>query len=128
MIKCPWCYTCFTPKRKGHLYCNAKCQGRDARDKEYFGGHKRSSVGYDEQICWVCGRTKVKRMPTHHVMGRKEADEPLVELCPGCHELVELLAKRRLLSDEKMVAALITLARFKAGLPDARTIIRYEYT
>lgn len=67
-------------------------------------------------------------MQNHHVVTKAEADEPRVWLCRGCHFLVGRLAMfLTLLNDQHKLADLITLARFQARLPDARTIVKYEY-
>ncbi len=65
-------------------------------------------------------------MHVHHVLGKLHA--LFVALCPGCHSLVTDLGRRVMLGDAHKVADLITLARFAAHLPDAKTIVRYKYS
>ena len=75
--------------------------------------------------CWVCGPVKGRVRHPHHVMLKKVDEELTVDLCPGCHWLVGLLARRKFLNEEKRVADLITLARFQAALIDAATVVKY---
>jgi len=81
--------------------------------------------------CWICGK-HTRSWQNHHITKQRLVDKPddlpQLKLCAGCHYIVYLLAKRVFLSDAKKVADLITLARFDAGLPDARTIVQYELT
>lgn len=78
--------------------------------------------------CWVCdGRRKSYRQQ-HHVVGEEQDKDLSVQVCRGCHYLITLLARRKFLADPHKVANLITLARLRAGLPDARTIVQYEET
>ena len=74
----------------------------------------------------MCGKKHLKKMHIHHVFGRADSSKPLVALCPGCHELVSSLAIRVFLRYPHKVADLITLARFAAKLPDAKTIVKYK--
>lgn len=85
-------------------------------------------MGFDLGFCWVCQKVKLKgrKKQAHHVVGKEEDPELQVILCPGCHQLVELLAHRKFLCNEYILEDLITLARFKAKLPDAKTIVKYE--
>lgn len=86
------------------------------------------AVGFDEGKCWVCQKVNLKKgkKQCHHVLGKKWDIELQTVLCPGCHQLVEWLSHRTFLPDPHKVADLITLARFKAQLPDMRTIVKYE--
>lgn len=88
------------------------------------------AIGFDEGKCWICQKIKLKgrKKHAHHIVGSQTDAELQAVLCPGCHELVELLAHRIFLSDPHKVADLITLARFKAQLPDMRTIVKFEET
>lgn len=78
--------------------------------------------------CWICNKLIRKYAQKHHVLLRINDQDLTVTLCRGCHYLVGLLAQRIFLNDAHKVADLLTLARFQAGLPDARTVVNYEYT
>ena len=123
---CTECGTLFKPKRRGSLYCTQLCGIRGRLNQRYFGGKRQAAVGFYDKVCWVCGKTKLRKPHVHHVVGRADSQEPLVVLCYSCHALVGRLGQRNFLEDPHMVADLITLARFVKGLPDARTIVKYE--
>lgn len=76
--------------------------------------------------CWVCIKPPVKYAVSHHVMGAAVDPDLTVDLCRGCHMLEKYLSQRKFLDNPAAVGRLITLARFHAGLPDARTFIYYE--
>lgn len=78
------------------------------------------------KYCWVCARKLQKYAQEHHVVGRGDDMGLTVWLCRGCHYLVRQLSQRKLLAQPHKLADLITLARFEAGLEDARTIIIYD--
>lgn len=79
--------------------------------------------------CWVCGRRTRKYIQSHHVMGATNDPDLTVFICRGCHYLETLLARfKRLLTDARALARLITLARLHAGMPDAETHLRYKPT
>jgi hypothetical protein len=67
-------------------------------------------------------------MHEHHVFLRENDLETTLWLCAGCHYLIGLLARRKFLNNAQTLEDLITLARFQAGLEDAKTIIKFEYT
>lgn len=76
--------------------------------------------------CWLCGKKHRKYMAKHHVMGVDNDPDLTVDLCRGCHRLEKILSMYiRILTDSHKLADLITLARFHAGLPDAKTVIKY---
>lgn len=125
-INCMYCGKLFLPKRANQTCCSVKCQRTRLHDLKYFGGLRRTAIGYEERKCWICGKLDLRRMHIHHMIGRKNADLPLIVLCPGCHKLVTELGKRKFLYEEHKVADLITLARFEGTLPDARTVVIYE--
>jgi len=76
--------------------------------------------------CWVCNKAKKKYFQSHHVLGQGQPGSPEVDVCRGCHYLVTLLGRVKLLADPKKVANLLALARAGQGLPDARVIVTYE--
>jgi len=79
-----------------------------------------------KEPCWVCRKPPAKYAVSHHVMGAKVDPDLTVDLCRGCHMLEKYLAQRKFLKSLKAVGRLITLARFHAGLPDARTFVYFE--
>lgn len=97
-------------------------------DKSSFGGQQRNAIGYKERECWVCERTKLKKMHVHHIIGKQNPESPLVALCPHCHVIITYLGFRNFLEDAHKVANLITMARFVKGLPDRKTVVKYEET
>ena len=123
---CVECGKMFRPKRFGQECCTDLCRSRHRLDLRYFHGHRHSAVGFDEKTCWICGKTKLKKPHVHHVVGKDNSDEPLVVLCYGCHSLVGRLGQRNFLDDPEMIEDLLTLARFVKGLPNARTVVKFE--
>lgn len=122
---CAWCQEKEVSPRA--TYCSPACQRQAYRDRTYYGGQLRDAVGYHDRSCWACGKTGLKRVHPHHVYGHALGDAPLVCLCPGCHQIVSLLARRAgLLEHADKVAHLITLARMQALLTDASTEVLYR--
>ncbi|MFA5377490.1 MAG: hypothetical protein WC455_17195 [Dehalococcoidia bacterium] len=80
----------------------------------------------EKDPCWICEKPPVKYAVGHHVMGAQNDLDLTVDLCRGCHMLEKCLAQRKFLNNAAAVGRLITLARFHAGLPDARTFVYYE--
>ena len=109
-------------------FCSDKCRKEARLDRDNFEGKRRTAVGYEEGVCWVCGKTGLngRKKHVHHVVGRDNAPEPLVVLCTGCHALVTELGRRVFLEDVEKVEDMITLARFSKGLPNVRTIVKFE--
>jgi 5-methylcytosine-specific restriction endonuclease McrA len=126
--ECLYCGAEFKPYRPSQMYCRNKCLKDAERDTEYFDGMRRTAIGFEERKCWICQRDKLKSFHVHHAVSRADdsKDPLLVVLCPGCHTVVTLISHRTMLTDPHKVADLLTLARFAAGLPDAKTIVKYE--
>jgi hypothetical protein len=100
-IECPYCHISFVPMNARQTYCTQVC-ARDARvDKVYFGGRRRETIGLAEGECQLCFRTNVKGLSSHHVLGKGNDpdNEQLIALCPGCHDLLGLLSRRKFLND-----------------------------
>ncbi len=112
------------------MYCTAKCGQASRSDDEYFDGMGRTAIGWDEKECWVTGKKWLKKVNRHHVVGRLSdpKESLLVVLSPGIHDLVTKLSRMLFLADEQKVEDLLTLARYAAGLPDAKTTVRYKET
>lgn len=125
---CPECGKIFQSARADKVFCNRLCQTRYNTNIKYFNGLRKTAVGYTTKTCWICSKTNVRRINVHHVMGKRNAEEPLIALCSGCHTLATMLGNRDMLKDEHKVADLITVARFIKGLPDAKTVVRYQNT
>jgi ribosomal protein L24E len=126
---CAYCGKEFQPKRKGSVCCSGLCFVKYNHDIKNFGGSRRTAIGYDSGTCWICRKSGLKgrQLHVHHMLGRETAgDIMLVVLCRGCHLLAEELARRKMLKDADKIADLLTIARFRQGLPDARTVIIYE--
>jgi hypothetical protein len=52
----------------------------------------------DFPYCWVCQvkGSKRQRLHVHHLYGRRvdPNHEHLISLCPGCHEIITIIARR----------------------------------
>lgn len=78
------------------------------------------------RTCWLCGKRGRKYYAEHHVYTVEEVPDMTVWLCRGCHWLVNLLSRFKLIREAAKVADLITLARWQANLPNVRTVVRFE--
>lgn len=108
---CPYCQRSFYPMNGKQITCSRKCQ-KDARcDRQYFGGNRRNTIGLAEGICQLCGRQNAKGLSSHHVLGKENDpnNSVLIALCPGCHQMVGGLAKRKFSDTEIGWENLITL-------------------
>ncbi len=76
--------------------------------------------------CWLCDKRGRKYYVKHHVYTVGEAPDITVMLCRGCHWLVNLLSRFKLIGHAKKLADLITLARDQAGYPNTRTTVVFE--
>ena len=89
----------------------------------------KAAVTKPMEQCWVCDKRTRKYVQGHHVMGIDNDPDLKVPVCRGCHYLLTMLSRyKRLLTDAKKLGRLVTLARFYAGMPDAKTVIKYEET
>lgn len=93
---CPYCGTTFFPSNKRQVYCSRKCREYRAKDESYFGGNKRSAIGWDEQTCQVCERTGIPGLSVHHYLGKEHDPENhyLITVCRGCHQIITMLGAR----------------------------------
>lgn len=101
--ECPYCHRIFVPSNRKQQYCSRKC-GSDAReDDRYFGGKRRETIGLAEGQCQLCLRTNVKGLSSHHLVGKDNDPDNglLVALCPGCHQIVGVLAGRSFLAENE---------------------------
>lgn len=108
---CPYCGNAFVPSNKKQRFCRRKCS-TDARiDESYFGGKRRQTIGLAEGQCQLCGRTGVKGLSSHHMLGKENdpENEALIALCQGCHKAVTFLASRTFVDDEVVWQSLISL-------------------
>jgi len=78
------------------------------------------------KACWLCGRRGRKYFAEHHVYTVGEEPDITVTLHRGCHWLVNVLSRFKLIGDAKKVADLITLARSQAGYPNTRVKVTFE--
>jgi hypothetical protein len=110
--QCPYCEDDFIPANGKQIYCTRVCGSRANIDQKYFGGRRRETVGLAEGVCQLCGRSDVKGLSSHHVLGKEndELNEVLVALCQGCHQIVTLLGGRAFVDDPRAWEALIALA------------------
>lgn len=108
---------------------NTKCPIHGNAHPDFMCPNKKTTpkVVKPMRICWVCEKRGRRYYCEHHVVLRENDMGLTVWLCRGCHNLVGRLAQYlRILREPHTLADVITLARFQAGLPDARTIVKYE--
>jgi len=117
---CPYCETEFIPMSGKQEYCTRVCAGDARRDRDYFGGNRRSTIGLAEGVCQLCERTGVKGLSSHHVIGKENDpdNQVLIALCQGCHKLVTLLASRTFIDDSGAWENLISLAHMRKRGPE----------
>lgn len=109
---CPYCERSFIPMTGKQAYCSRRCAALARKDRDYFGGKRRTTVGLEAGICQLCERQGVKGLSAHHVFGKENdpENEGLIALCPGCHNLVSLLAARNFIDVPERWEALVSLA------------------
>ena len=78
------------------------------------------------RTCWLCGKRGRKYFAEHHVYTVEEEPDVTVWLHRGCHWLVTVLSRFRLIGDAKKMADLITLARSQAGYPNTRVKVTFK--
>lgn len=78
------------------------------------------------KTCWLCGKRGRKYYAEHHVFTTEEEPDLKLWLHRGCHWLVNLLSRFRLIDDPKKVADLIALARAQAKLDNKRIVVKFE--
>lgn len=108
---CPYCGIDYYPMSAKQKTCSRKCSQTMKRDKEYFGGNRRNTIGLAEGICQLCCQPKTKGLSAHHVLGKENDPDNLclVALCAGCHQLVGSLAGRKFVDSNEGWENLITL-------------------
>lgn len=109
--RCPYCLTDFVPTSGKQEYCTRTCADHARRDRDYFGGNRRSTIGLAEGVCQLCERINVKGLSSHHVLGKENDPDNavLIALCPGCHKAVTLLASRTFVDNPTVWESLISL-------------------
>jgi hypothetical protein len=108
---CPYCQTEFYPLSHKQIYCTRKCSDEARTDNGYFGGRRRETIGLAERTCQLCGRENVKGLSSHHMIGKENDpnNDYLIALCPGCHQIVTILAGRNFSGTPEIWEALIQL-------------------
>lgn len=109
---CPNCGRQFYPMTAKQATCTRKCSSAMLRDKSYFGGKRKNTIGLTEGVCQLCQRETKKGLSSHHVFGKENDpdNDTLIALCPGCHGLVGALGSRKFVDDEAALQRLIELA------------------
>lgn len=109
---CAYCDRTFVPANAKAECCSRRCSDARRVDESYFGGKRRNTIGLAEGRCQLCGRTDVKALSSHHMLGKENDPDNdfLIALCSGCHQLVTLLAGRPFLDRPEGWEALIQLA------------------
>lgn len=109
---CHYCGAEYYPMSKKQKNCTRQCGSQELRDRQYFGGNRRATIGLAEGRCQLCKRVGVKGLSSHHVFGKSNDPDNacLIALCPGCHKLVGLLATRTFIDDADAWESLIALA------------------
>lgn len=116
MVKeCEYCHREFHPTMGKQRTCSRKCSSDSRRDRAYFGGNRRNTIGLTAGVCQLCGRDDVKGLSSHHVFGKENdpENEVLIALCPGCHQLVGILASRKFVDANEGWEALINLVMLR---------------
>lgn len=125
---CQYCKRKFAYSVKTQKFCSPKCGSDSKRDKEYFGGNRKKTVGLSDRICQICGVFTKKGLAAHHTYGK--VNDPkgkhLVALCPGCHDLVTKLGVRNFITDSETWESLITYAIMRKYGPDKSLNVKVE--
>lgn len=118
---CEYCGRRFVPSNAKQRFCTRKCGADSRADRGYFGGNRRSAIGWAEGTCQICERQPKKGLTPHHVLGKENdpADAYLVAVCQGCHQVVTALGGRDF--TEQQWEALISLAWLRRHGPDVAT-------
>ena len=109
---CQQCSDPYWPTKQGTKFCSSYCGGLYRKDQEYFGGRRNETVGLKEAVCQLCGRLVERGLSSHHIYGKQNdvANEFLLALCKGCHQIVSDLALKTWCGDDVKLAKLIWLA------------------
>lgn len=112
---CIYCGATFYPMSGKQKTCKRQCAETKRRDDAYFGGQRRKTIGLNEGVCQLCGQTGKKGLSSHHLIGKDNdpENEYLVALCRGCHQLVGLLAGRKLVDTDAGWENLINLVMIR---------------
>lgn len=109
---CEECGDVFWPSRKGSRFCSSSCGNTARRDRDYFDGRRKDTIGLAEGVCQLCSRHVDKGLSSHHVFGKANdpENEYLLALCRGCHQIVSELALKKWCGDPEVMARMIELA------------------
>ena len=109
--RCEYCEREFVPNSGKQRFCSRRCQSEKRGDDSYFGGKKRSTIGWAERQCQLCLKTFERRLASHHVLGKENDPENkwLVALCNGCHDIVTRVAARNFVNNPEQLEALVSL-------------------
>ena len=115
ILFCAYCKDEFYPNSAKQTFCSRKCSSDSRRDRDYFGGNRRSGVGIVERICQLCHKPIQRNMHAHHVYGKKADpdNEHLVALHAGCHVIVEKLSATNMADDVATWERLMNLVWLK---------------
>lgn len=110
--ECEYCGRTFVPSSGKQRYCSRTCGDTHRRDRSYFGGRRRETIGLAEGVCQLCGRDTPKGLTPHHVLGKENDpdNDALIALCQGCHQIVTILGGRPFVDDPTAWESLISLA------------------
>lgn len=110
--RCEYCSGEFYPMNAKQTCCTRKCADARRRDIAYFGGNRSRTIGLAEGVCQMCGRHVTKGLSSHHVLGKvnDSENEVLIALCPGCHQIVSIIASRPWADNTETWEVLIQLA------------------
>lgn len=109
---CEECGETFWPVRKTARFCSSKCSSAFKRDQDYFGGRRKTTLGLAAGVCGLCLRKAESGLSSHHIFGKDNdpANEHLLALCKGCHQVVSILALKKWVDDPGCLERLIVLA------------------
>ncbi len=124
---CPYCGDAFFPMSKKQKMCTRKCSDTARKDRQYFGGKRRQTIGLASGICQLCERKVKKGLSSHHVLGKENDPENdyLIALCQGCHKIVSLLAGRNFIKKVEAWENLIQLCllrNVKTLMPETTSV------
>lgn len=129
---CEYCERVFVPSNKKQRFCSRKCGSDSRTDESYFGGKRRYTIGLAERTCQLCERKDVKGLSSHHVLGKENDPDNnfLIALCPGCHQIITIIAGRNFVEDHEKWEAIIQLCimRKRGETGEVYSYVEMEFT
>ena len=110
--ECEYCGQVFIPSTGKQRFHSRRCASTARADRDYFGGRRSEAVGMAAGVCQVCGVQGKKGLSAHHVLGKENDpdNDVLVAVCQGCHNLIGMLGRSKMVDDPAVLESLIALA------------------